>query len=39
MAGPFTIDASVFINAFNPYEEGHEDSTGCWEPSRGGQSR
>jgi predicted nucleic acid-binding protein len=26
MAGPFTIDASVFINAFNPYEEGHEDS-------------
>jgi len=26
MAGPFTIDASVFINAFNPYEEGHEES-------------
>jgi hypothetical protein len=24
--GPFTVDASVFLNAFNPYEKGHEDS-------------
>src|SRR5574341_522032 len=24
--GPFTVDASVFLNAFNPYEAGHEDS-------------
>lgn len=24
--GPFTIDASVFLNAFNPYEAGHEES-------------
>lgn len=23
MAGPFTIDASVFLNGFNPAEEGH----------------
>jgi predicted nucleic acid-binding protein len=22
----FTVDASVFLNAFNPYEEGHEES-------------
>jgi predicted nucleic acid-binding protein len=22
----YTIDASVFLNAFNPYEEGHKDS-------------
>ena len=26
MASTFTIDASVFLNAFNPYEAGHEDS-------------
>ena len=26
MAGTFTIDASVFLNAFNPYETGHSDS-------------
>lgn len=24
MAGPFTVDASVFLNAFNPSEAGHE---------------
>lgn len=24
--GPFTVDASVFLNAFNPYETGHEHS-------------
>ena len=24
--GPFTVDASVFLNAFNPYEAGHEQS-------------
>jgi predicted nucleic acid-binding protein len=24
--GPFTVDASVFLNAFNPQEAGHEDS-------------
>ena len=24
MPGPFTVDASVFLNAFNPYEAGHE---------------
>jgi len=24
--GPFTVDASVFLNAFNPYEAGHEES-------------
>lgn len=24
--GPFTIDASVFLNAFNPHEAGHETS-------------
>jgi predicted nucleic acid-binding protein len=22
----YTVDASVFLNAFNPYEEGHEES-------------
>ena len=26
MATTYTIDASVFLNAFNPYEEGHADS-------------
>jgi predicted nucleic acid-binding protein len=26
MATTYTIDASVFLNAFNPYEAGHEDS-------------
>jgi predicted nucleic acid-binding protein len=26
MAATFTVDASVFLNAFNPYELGHEDS-------------
>jgi predicted nucleic acid-binding protein len=26
MNGTYTIDASVFLNAFNPYEAGHEDS-------------
>ena len=26
MADLYTIDASVFLNAFNPYEPGHEDS-------------
>lgn len=26
MAGPYTIDASVFLNAFNPGEVGHADS-------------
>ena len=26
MAKTYTIDASVFLNAFNPYEKGHEDS-------------
>lgn len=26
MPGPFTVDASVFLNAFNPYEEGHQES-------------
>ena len=26
MANLYTIDASVFLNAFNPYEAGHEDS-------------
>lgn len=25
-AGTYTVDASVFLNAFNPYEEGHEES-------------
>lgn len=25
-AGLYTVDASVFLNAFNPYEEGHEES-------------
>jgi predicted nucleic acid-binding protein len=24
--GPVTIDASVFLNAFNPYEAGHDES-------------
>lgn len=24
MAGTYTVDASVFLNAFNPHEEGHE---------------
>lgn len=26
MSSTYTIDASVFLNAFNPYETGHEDS-------------
>jgi len=26
VADLYTIDASVFLNAFNPYEAGHEDS-------------
>jgi predicted nucleic acid-binding protein len=26
VAGTFTVDASVFLNAFNPYEKGHTDS-------------
>lgn len=26
MASVYTIDASVFLNAFNPYEMGHEES-------------
>ena len=26
MPSTFTVDASVFLNAFNPYEEGHSDS-------------
>lgn len=26
MPGPFTVDASVFLNAFNPSETGHTDS-------------
>lgn len=26
MSNTFTVDASVFLNAFNPYEEGHQDS-------------
>lgn len=26
MASIYTVDASVFLNAFNPYEAGHEDS-------------
>lgn len=26
MANTYTVDASVFLNAFNPYEAGHEDS-------------
>ena len=25
-AGPFAVDASVFLNAFNPYEAGHDES-------------
>ncbi len=28
MVGPYTIDASVFLNAFNPHEAGHEESLG-----------
>jgi len=26
MASTYTVDASLFLNAFNPYEEGHEES-------------
>ena len=26
MATTYTVDASVFLNAFNPYEAGHEES-------------
>jgi len=26
VASTYTIDASVFLNAFNPYEVGHEES-------------
>jgi len=26
MSGPYTVDASVFLNAFNPYEAGYQDS-------------
>lgn len=26
MAGIYTVDASVFLNAFNPYEAGHAES-------------
>ncbi len=26
MADVYTVDASVFLNAFNPYEAGHEES-------------
>ncbi len=26
MANTYTVDASVFLNAFNPYEVGHDDS-------------
>jgi len=26
MAGTYTVDASVFLNAFNPYEAGHGES-------------
>jgi predicted nucleic acid-binding protein len=26
VAGLYTVDASVFLNAFNPYEVGHKDS-------------
>ena len=26
MATTYTLDASVFLNAFNPYEVGHDDS-------------
>ncbi|GAB4549096.1 MAG: hypothetical protein Kow0063_43990 [Anaerolineae bacterium] len=26
MATTYTVDASVFLNAFNPYETGHEES-------------
>ena len=26
MTSLYTVDASVFLNAFNPYEAGHEDS-------------
>jgi predicted nucleic acid-binding protein len=29
MASTYTVDASVFLNAFNPYEAGHEDSRRC----------
>ena len=27
MASTYTIDASVFLNAFNPYETGHDESS------------
>ena len=26
MSNTFTVDASVFLNAFNPYKEGHQDT-------------
>jgi len=26
MAHTYTVDASVWMNAFNPYEQGHKDS-------------
>jgi len=26
MGGPYTVDASVFLNPFNPYETGHDES-------------
>jgi hypothetical protein len=26
VASTYTVDASVFLNAFNPYEAGHEES-------------
>lgn len=26
MTGTYTVDASVFVNGFNPYEVGHEES-------------
>lgn len=28
MARTYTVDASVFLNAFNPYEQGHQASNG-----------
>jgi predicted nucleic acid-binding protein len=28
MAKTYTVDASVFLNGFNPYEPGHEESAG-----------
>jgi len=30
MGGPYTVDASVFLNAFNPYETGHDESQRFW---------